>query len=103
MQRRLTWLVLLSVAIATATGSAMATPPEGFTSTTLAQAPFSAIDVSSYFINDKGKVWLSFQKTKRKVRRVCPDQCLAGGRKHGLARPPKLYLGLCHSGRDNAL
>lgn len=44
----------------------MATPPSGFTSTTIAQGPFAPFDVSSYFINDKGKLWFSLQRTKGK-------------------------------------
>jgi hypothetical protein len=66
MQRRLTWLFLLSAAIVATTGSALATPPQGFTSTTLALGQVGAFNVSSYFVNDKDKVWLSFQKTQGK-------------------------------------
>ena len=69
MQRKSVWFVLSAAIMVTAlfhARPAMATAPEGFTSTTLAQGPFSAFDVSSYFINDKGKLWLSFQKTKGK-------------------------------------
>jgi hypothetical protein len=43
---------------------AMATPPDKFTSTTLAQGRFAPIDAFSYFVSDKGKLWLSWQKTK---------------------------------------
>src|SRR5258707_13293487 len=42
---------------------AMATDPIGFTSTTIAKGRFAPIDVSSYFISDKGKLWWSSQKT----------------------------------------
>jgi hypothetical protein len=58
MQRKLTWLVLLSAAIVATTGSAMATPPAGFTSTTLALGRAGSFDVSSHFINDKDRLWL---------------------------------------------
>jgi hypothetical protein len=63
MQRRLTWLVLLSAAIVATTGSALATDPVGFTSTTLALGRAGSFEASSYFIHDKDKLWLSFQKT----------------------------------------
>jgi hypothetical protein len=43
---------------------AMATPPDGFTSATIAKGQFAPFDASSYFITDKGKLWFSFQKTK---------------------------------------
>ena len=70
MRRRLRWLVLLSAAIV---GTALyhaktvlATPGEGFVSTTLAVGRFGKIDVLNYFISDKGKIWLSSQNTKGK-------------------------------------
>jgi hypothetical protein len=66
MRKELTWLILVGAAIAATAGSAFATPPEGFTSTTTAQGRFAAFDVSNYFISDKGKLWLSSQKTKGK-------------------------------------
>jgi hypothetical protein len=64
MRKKLGWLVFLGAAIVATAGSAVATPPEGFTSTTTAQGRFAAFDVSNYFISDKGKLWLSWQKTK---------------------------------------
>jgi quercetin dioxygenase-like cupin family protein len=64
MPKKLTWLVLLSTAIVAISGSALATPPEGFTSTTIAQGRFGAFDVSNYFVSNKGKLWFSSQKTK---------------------------------------
>jgi hypothetical protein len=66
MRKKLGWLVLLGAAIVAAAGSALATPPEGFTSVPIAQGRFAAFDVSNYFVSDKGKLWLSWQKTKGK-------------------------------------
>jgi hypothetical protein len=69
MQRKLVWFVLSAGIMVTAlfhARPAMATPPDKFTSTTLAQGRFAPIDVSSYFISDKGKLWFSLQKTKGK-------------------------------------
>ena len=66
MRKKLEWLVLLGAAIVAIAGSALATPPEGFTSATIAQGRFAAFDVSNYFVSDKGKLWLSWQKTKGK-------------------------------------
>jgi hypothetical protein len=54
---------LLSAAIVATTGSALATDPVGFTSTTLALGRAGSFEASSYFIHDKDKLWLSFQKT----------------------------------------
>ena len=68
MRRRLTWLGLFSVAIVVTAlyhaGTVHATPSQGFTSTTLSQGRFGPIDVSNFFISDKGKVWLSWEKTQ---------------------------------------
>lgn len=75
MRRRLTWLVLFSAAIVvTALYQArkvQATPPDGFSGTTLAQGRFGEINVFNHFIppsiqQDKhGRdLWLSWQKTK---------------------------------------
>jgi hypothetical protein len=67
MQRKLLWFVLSAGMMATAlfhARPAMATSPDKFTSTTLAQGRFAPFDASSYFITDKGKLWFSFQKTK---------------------------------------
>ena len=66
MRNKLTWLILMGAAIAATAGSAMATPPQGFTSTTTAQGQFASFDVSNYFVSDKGKLWFSSQKTKGK-------------------------------------
>src|ERR1035438_1097914 len=63
MRKKLGWLVLLGAAIIATAGRALATPPEGFTSTTTAQGRFAAFDVSNYFISDKGKLWFSSEKT----------------------------------------
>ena len=65
MQRRLTWLVLLNAAIMATAGSALATDPAGFTSTTIAKGRFDEFEVFNKFIGpDMGKFWLSLQKTK---------------------------------------
>ncbi len=64
MRKKIAWLVLLGAAIIATAGSALATPPEGFTSATIAQGPFAAFNVSNYFISGKGKLWLSSEKTK---------------------------------------
>ncbi len=74
MRRKLTWLVLLSVAIvvtALYTRNVLATPPEGFVGTTLAVGRFGEIDVFNFLIppnlwqaSDKSNIWLSWQKTK---------------------------------------
>ena len=66
MRRNLVWFVLSAGMMVTAlfhATPAMATDPIGFTSTTIAKGRFAPIDASSYFISDKGKVWLSLQKT----------------------------------------
>ena len=69
MRRNLVWFVLSAAMMVTAlfhATPAMATDPVGFTSTTIAKGRFAPIDASSYFISDKGKLWLSWQKTKGK-------------------------------------
>jgi hypothetical protein len=69
MRRKLVWFVLsvgMTVTALFDARPAMATRPDKFTSTTLAQGTFAPIDVTSYFISDKGKLWLSWQKTKGK-------------------------------------
>ena len=66
MRRNLVWFVLSAGMMVTAlfyATPAMATDPVGFTSTTIAKGRFAPIDASSYFISDKGKLWLSLQKT----------------------------------------
>jgi len=64
--KRLTWVVLLSAAIMATAGSALATEPEGFKSTVLAKGQFAAFDVTSFFIINPDKLWVSLQKTKGK-------------------------------------
>jgi hypothetical protein len=67
MQRKLARFVLstgIMVAALFHARPALATPPSGFTSTTIGQGRFAPFDASSYFITDKGKLWFSFQKTK---------------------------------------
>lgn len=64
MRRKLGWLVLLGAAMIATAGSALATPPQGFTSTTTAQGRFAPFDTSNYFISGKGKLWVSSLKTK---------------------------------------
>jgi hypothetical protein len=68
MQRRLTWVVLLS-AVITITAlfyaiPAWATPANGFTSTPLAQGQFDQFDVFNRFVLPGSQVWLSRQWTK---------------------------------------
>jgi hypothetical protein len=61
------WFVLSAAIMVTAlfhAGPAMATPPNGFTSTTIAKGQFAPFEASSFFITDKGKLWFSLQKTK---------------------------------------
>jgi hypothetical protein len=64
MRKKLEWLVLLGGAIIAIAGSALATPPEGFTSTTIAKGQFAQFNVSNYFISDTRKLWLSSLRTK---------------------------------------
>ena len=68
MRRRLTWLVLLSAAIVVTAlfhaKPAMATPPDKFTSTTIALGRFGKINAFNHFIPATGKIWLSWQQTK---------------------------------------
>ena len=67
MRRKLTWLVLLSAAIvvtALYARKVLATPPSGFTGTTLALGRFGEIDVFNYLIPPNSDIWLSLQKTK---------------------------------------
>jgi quercetin dioxygenase-like cupin family protein len=69
MRQKLAWFALSTGIMVTAlfhATPAMSTPPDKFTSTTLAQGQFAPIDVSSYFITDKDKLWFSLQKTKGK-------------------------------------
>ena len=50
--RKLKSLILIGAAIVATAGSALATPPQGFTSTTTAQGQFASFDVSNYFVSD---------------------------------------------------
>jgi hypothetical protein len=66
MRRKLGWFVLSAGMMVTAlfhARPAMATPPDRFTSSTLAQGQFGEINAFNVFKN-MGKLWLSFQKTK---------------------------------------
>ena len=70
MRRRLRWLVLLSAALVVTVlfnaRPAMATPPDKFTSSTLALGRFGEINALNQFIPpaNQGNIWLSRQKTK---------------------------------------
>lgn len=75
MQRRKTWMMLLSAAILVAalyhTKKALATPAVGFQGTTIALGRLDQFEVFNHFIqpstkmsDDDRKVWLSWQKTK---------------------------------------
>lgn len=66
MRKKLGWLILMGGAIIATAGSALATPPEGFTSTTTAQGQVGSFDVINYFVSSKDKLWLSSQQTKGK-------------------------------------
>lgn len=63
MRKKLQRLVFLGTAIIATALSASATPAVGFMSTTTAQGQFASFDVSNYFVSDRGKLWLSQQKT----------------------------------------
>ena len=69
MRRKLVWLVLSAGMMVTAlfyARPAMATPPDKFTSTTIAKGQFAEFQAFNQFIppvND-GNIWLSRQKTK---------------------------------------
>jgi hypothetical protein len=63
------WFVLSAGIMVTAlfhARPAMATPPNGFTSTTIAKGQFGEINVLNQFIppNNNGNLWLSLQKTQ---------------------------------------
>ena len=69
MRRKLVWFGLSAGMMVTAlfhARPAMATPPNGFTSTTIAKGQFGEIKVFNQFIPPKnnGNLWLSLQKTK---------------------------------------
>jgi len=60
------WTVLIGAAVLATAGSALATQPSGFMSTTLGKGQFAAFNVNNYFVNDKGKLWFSLLATKGK-------------------------------------
>jgi hypothetical protein len=67
MQRKLVWSVLSAVMLVTAVfhaRPALATPSNGFTSTTLAKGSLDAVDVANYFMNDNQMLWFAKLKTK---------------------------------------
>ena len=68
MQRKLVWFVLSAGMIVTAlfhARPAMATPPEGFTSTTIAQGPFAEINALNQFRQpNPPHLWRSRQRTR---------------------------------------
>jgi hypothetical protein len=74
MRRKSMWFVLSAAIIVTAlfhARPAMATPPDGFTSTTIAQGQFGEIDAFNKFVQPgsipdwkKKIIWRSRQKTK---------------------------------------
>jgi hypothetical protein len=69
MRRKLAWFVLSAGMMVTAlfhARPAMATPPDKFTSTTIAKGQFDEFQVFNQFIPPKnnGNLWLSLQKTK---------------------------------------
>jgi hypothetical protein len=69
MRRKLAWFVLSAGMMVTAlfhARPAMATPPDKFTSSTVAQGQFGEINAFNQFIPsaNQGNIWLSRQKTK---------------------------------------
>jgi len=69
MRRKLAWFVLSAGMMVTAlfhARPAIATPPNGFTSATIAKGQFGEIDVFNQLAppNNNGNLWLSLQKTK---------------------------------------
>jgi hypothetical protein len=67
MQRKLVWSVLSAVMLVTTVfhaRPALATPSNGFTSTTLAKGSLDAVDVANYFMNDNQMLWFAKLKTK---------------------------------------
>lgn len=64
MQKKLTWLVLVSAAILAFASNALATQSQGFTSKTLAKGSLDAVDVANFFMNDDDKLWFAKLKTK---------------------------------------
>jgi hypothetical protein len=68
MKRRVTCFVLCSAVIVFTAlylaRKAHATPPAGFTSTTLALGRLGGVDILNYFVPVKGNPWFSFEKTQ---------------------------------------
>jgi Cupin domain len=64
MRKKLGRMAILGAAIAASSVGAWATPAQGFTSTTAAQAPFASFDANNYFVSSKGKLWFSSEQTK---------------------------------------
>jgi quercetin dioxygenase-like cupin family protein len=68
MRTKLMWVLFSAAIVITSfyhAKPALATPSQGFTSTTLAQGQFSEINVFNQFIPPSAKnIWLSWQKTK---------------------------------------
>lgn len=67
MRRKLVWFVLSAGMMVTAlfhARPAMATPPDKFTSTTIAKGQFDEFQVFNQFIGPKSALWLSLEKTK---------------------------------------
>jgi quercetin dioxygenase-like cupin family protein len=59
-------VIAIAVTVSMLTLPASATDPVGFTSTTLGTGPFPSLDVSSFFLPQKGQPWLMLLKTKGK-------------------------------------
>src|SRR5437899_4643287 len=86
MKRGLTWLALLSVALATVgfyhAKTARATPPSLFKGTTIAVGTFNEFDVFNQFSNNDlpsgfpGNVWISLQKTR--AHQTCTCKAIPG-------------------------
>jgi quercetin dioxygenase-like cupin family protein len=70
MRRKSSCLILMSAVIVVLAlyvrklAATPATPPPGFTSTTLAKGLFGGIDVFNQYVQPNANVWLSLQKTK---------------------------------------
>ena len=80
MKRKLMGSILIGAVMLATANFALATPPEGFTSTTVAEGPFTPFDVTNYFIPSKGKPWLSWLKTSgRSDGYVVSNDWQAGG------------------------
>jgi quercetin dioxygenase-like cupin family protein len=97
MQCKLTWLVLLGATIAIFAGSALATPSQGFTGTTLATGPLNSIDIASFFMNND-KLWFSMLKTKGKSDAYVLDNVWQPGGYTGWHTHPAWTLIIVKSG-----